>query len=140
MNPKLHLATVWALRLSLSAGFLSASADRLGGWGQPGSPGVVWGAWEPFVAYTAQVLSFLPASWAAPLGLLATLSEVALGLWLLTGLRVQLAAFASAGLLLSFAAAMTISFGIKAPLDYSVFTAAAAALALACLAGPKPMN
>ncbi|MES2505241.1 MAG: DoxX family protein [Verrucomicrobiota bacterium] len=135
MNPTLHLSAVWLLRLSLAAGFISASVDRLGGWGAPGSPGVVWGAWAPFVDYTAQVLSFLPSSWAGSLGLLATVSEVGLGLWLVAGFRVQLAALASAGLLLAFALAMTVSFGIKSPLDYSVFTAAAAALALASLTG-----
>lgn len=133
MKNALLPVTVWSLRLALAASFLSACADRLGGWGPPGSAGVVWGAWQPFVDYTEQMLAFLPASWAGPLGLLATIAEVALGLWLIIGFRVRIAALASAGLLLSFASAMTLSFGIKAPLDYSVFTAIAAALALACL-------
>jgi hypothetical protein len=40
-------------------------------------------------------------------------------------------ALASAGLLAVFAIAMAISFGIKEPLDYSVFSASAAALLVA---------
>ena len=40
-------------------------------------------------------------------------------------------ALASAGLLLIFALAMALSLGIKSPLDYSVFSASAAALLLA---------
>ena len=35
---------------------------------------------------------------------------------------------------MAFAVAMTVTTGIKAPLNYSVFTGVAAALALACLA------
>ena len=44
-------------------------------------------------------------------------------------------ALASAVLLALFAVAMTISFGVKEPLDYSVFSASAAALLLAFYAG-----
>jgi hypothetical protein len=44
---------------------------------------------------------------------------------------VRLAAFGSAILLALFATAMAISTGIKPPLDYSVFSASAAALLLA---------
>ncbi|RPH64106.1 MAG: DoxX family protein, partial [Myxococcaceae bacterium] len=40
-------------------------------------------------------------------------------------------ALASAALLLIFALAMALSLGIKSPLDYSVFSASAAALLLA---------
>lgn len=47
------LAAVF-LRLALAAGFLSAVADRLGLWGPPGTPGVAWGGFGPFLAYTGR--------------------------------------------------------------------------------------
>lgn len=131
----LNLFTCWSLRLSLAATFLSAVLDRFGIWGPPGAPNVAWGDWASFVAYTGTLNAFLPASLYAPLGWIATLAEVVLALWLLAGIRLRWAALGSAALLLVFALAMTVTLGIKAPLNYSVFTGAAAALALACLAG-----
>ena len=136
MNKTLHLTSLWFLRLSLAAAFLSASADRLGWWGPPGAPLVAWGAWEPFIAYTGKLLWFLPSSWINLCGVGATVAEIGLGVWLILGFRLQAAALASAGLLLTFGAAMTVAMGVKAPLDYSVFTAAAGALALALLSSP----
>jgi len=124
------------VRLALAATYLSAVADRFGLWGGPGTPGVVWGAMAPFLAYTAQVNSFLPASMAPFLGWTATVFEVGLALALSAGVRVRLTAAASGALLLSFAVAMMISFGIKAPLDYSVFTGAAASFLLAAFSPP----
>lgn len=130
----LNLFTGWALRISPSAAFLSAVADRFGLWGPPGAPNVAWGDWASFVAYTGTLNAFLPASLYAPLGWIATIAEVALGIWLLVGVKLRWAAFGSAALLTAFAVAMTVTTGIKAPLNYSVFTGVAAALALACLA------
>src|SRR3954469_26048517 len=54
------LAAVF-LRLALAAGFLSAVADRFGLWGPAGTPGVGWGGFDPFLAYTGKLLWFLPA-------------------------------------------------------------------------------
>lgn len=130
----LKLLTGWALRISLSAAFLSAVADRFGLWGPPGAPNVAWGDWASFVAYTGTLNAFLPASLYAPLGWIATIAEVALGIWLLVGVKLRWAAFGSAALVMAFAVAMTVTTGIKAPLNYSVFTGVAAALALAHLA------
>ena len=116
----------WALGLTL----LSAVADRFGLWGQPGSANVSWGDWAHFVAYTAKVNSFLPGVVAPALAVTATAAEVSLGVALLLGVLPRLVACTSAGLLALFAGAMTLSFGIKAPLNYSVFVNAAAALML----------
>ena len=52
---------------------------------------------------------------------------------LITGLLLRVAAYASFVLMASFGAATTISLGIKAPLNFSVFVDAAAALLLAAL-------
>jgi hypothetical protein len=48
------------LRLSIAAGFLSASADRFGWWGINGAKGVSWGDWQHFVNYTNVLLPFAP--------------------------------------------------------------------------------
>ncbi len=121
------------LRFALAAAFLSAVADRFGLWGAPGGINVAWGEFPAFVEYTAQVNSFLPAGLAPVLAWASTALELFLGLALIVGFRLRIAATASGALLLLFALAMTISFGVKAPLDYSVFTASAGAFLLAAL-------
>ncbi|MEZ0386878.1 MAG: MauE/DoxX family redox-associated membrane protein [Verrucomicrobium sp.] len=135
-----HLTPIanWSLRISLAVAFLSAVLDRFGILGPPGAPNVGWGNWASFVAYTGTLNAFLPSSLYEPLAWIATIAEVVLAVWLLTGIQLRWAALASAALLLLFALAMTVALGVKAPLNYSVFTAAAGALALACLAERKP--
>ncbi|HET8754292.1 MAG TPA: DoxX family membrane protein [Salinimicrobium sp.] len=118
------------LRLALGVAFLSAVADRLGFWGTPGTAGVSWGNWENFVSYTG-VLSFgAPAAIVEFLAYAATVLEVILGVMLIIGLKTKWAAVASGFLLLLFGLAMAFNLGIKAPLDYSVFSAAFAAFLL----------
>jgi putative oxidoreductase len=60
----------------------------------------------------------------------ATGLELTFGLALVLGVRVRAAATGAALLLAGFAVSMAISFGVKSPLDYSVFTASACALLL----------
>lgn len=121
------------LRVALAASFLSAVADRFGMWGAPGEPGVAWGAWDPFVEYVALLNWFAPAALHAPLGWIATIAEVIIAIGLLIGWKLRWFALASGGLLMVFAVTMTIATGIKSPLDYSVFTAAAASFLLAAI-------
>ena len=130
---------VWGLRIALAAAFLSAVADRFGIWGANGTHGVSWGDWSHFVAYTGKLLWFLPSALVNPAAWVATIAEAGLAIALLTGLRSRIVALASAALLASFALTMTVALGIKAPLDYSVFTAAAAALLLAAIS-PGRLN
>ena len=114
-------------RLAIAAGFLSAVADRFGLWGPAASARVAWGNWKNFVAYTAVLNFFLPR-WSAPiLALVVTIAETTLGILLILGLWQRATAAASAALLCLFAVAMTVALGVKAPLDYSVSSAAAAA-------------
>lgn len=121
------------LRLGLAASFLSAVADRFGLYGAPGDPSVAWGNWKLFVDYVAVLNWFAPVSLVPVLAWAATLAEVLLAIALLIGWRLRLSAFASGLLLSSFALTMTIALGIKAPLDYSVFTVAGGAFLLAAL-------
>ena len=69
-----------------------------------------------------------------PAAILATAAEVIVAGGLLVGWRLHWWAFAAAALLLSFALAMTGALGVKAPTDYSVWTAAAAAFLLGVVA------
>jgi putative oxidoreductase len=120
MKP-IHLsATVW-LRWALAAGFLSAVASRLGWLGAHSS------GWSAFIEYTAQVNSFLPQAFIPAVAIASTALETTLGLLLLAGVRTSLAARFAAVLTLLFGLAMTYSFGIKEPLDYSVFAFSAGA-------------
>lgn len=123
------------LRLALAGSYLSAVADRFGIWGPPGTPNVVWGGWEPFMAYVSTLNWFVPASLHPALGWGATVAEVVIAIGLILGWRLQWFALASGGLLLIFAGTMSSAFGVKPPLDYSVFTAAAASFVLAAQVG-----
>ena len=115
------------LRFALGASFLSGIADRFGLYGK----NVGYGNFDGFMKYTAQVNSFMPASTIPFLAWAATAAEFGLGLALIIGIWPRWVALGSAVLLAIFGAAMAISFGIKAPLDYSVFSASAGALVLA---------
>jgi putative oxidoreductase len=114
-------------RVALGAAFLSAVADRFGLWGKYGG----WGNFANFTSYTAKVNSFMPAFTVPFLASTATAAELALGIALIVGIWPRWVALGSALLLAMFGTAMGISFGIKSPLDYSVFSASAGALLLA---------
>jgi putative oxidoreductase len=122
-----RLAFLYA-RLALGIGFLSGVADRFGIWR---GRNVGYGNFDGFVRYTAKVNSFMPASSIPFLAWAATAAELVLGILLLLGLWLRWTGFASALLLILFGAAMAISFGAKSPLDYSVFSASAAAVLVA---------
>ncbi len=114
-------------RLALGAAFLSGIASRFGLWGK----GVGYGSFERFEQYTAEVNAFMPRATIPFLAWTATAAELGLGLALVLGVWPRVVSAASAALLAVFGLAMAISLGIKSPLDYSVFSASAAALLLA---------
>ena len=113
-------------RLALSAAFLSGIASRFGLYPK----GVGYGNFANFMRYTAEVNSFMPASTIPFLAWAATAAELFFGIALLLGIWPRWIALGSATLLALFGIAMAISFGIKEPLDYSVFSASAAAVLL----------
>jgi len=113
-------------RIALSAAFLSGIASRFGLYGKNHG----YGNFANFMRYTAEVNSFMPASTIPFLAWSATATELFLGVALLLGIWPRWIAFGSATLLALFGVAMAISFGIKEPLDYSVFSASAAAVLL----------
>jgi uncharacterized membrane protein YphA (DoxX/SURF4 family) len=125
MTPMERFAPLYA-RIALGSAFLSAVAARFGLWRDRGPH-----PFADFIRYTAEVNAFLPASFAPFLAIAATIAETTLGLALIAGIKPRWTGIASAVLLATFAVAMTISGGIKSALDYSVFSASAAALLLA---------
>ncbi len=127
----------WFLRLSISAGFLSAVADRLGFYPKEIS---VWGNWEAFLAYTKTINTHLPESLVPFLGYTATFLEIILGILLLIPYKTTWIAKGSGLLLLLFGLSMALSTTFKAPLDYSVFCAAAAAFGLSVITKEEIKN
>lgn len=117
-------AAIFILRITLAFGFLSAVASRLNLWGNQSS------GWNNFVTYTAEINSFLPHSWAAGIAVLSTIAELSIGVLLLLGFQIKKTAWFASILTLFFAVAMSISSGIKEPLDYSVFAFSAGAFLL----------
>jgi uncharacterized membrane protein YphA (DoxX/SURF4 family) len=115
-------------RIAIGSSFLSGIADRFALWPARYEG---YGGFSGFVRYTAKVNAFMPA-WTIPyLAWAATLAELTLGVALIVGCWLRWVSAASAVLLLLFGTAMALSFGLKSPLDYSVFSAAAAAILLA---------
>lgn len=126
MNNKVKLF----LRLALSLSFLSAVADRFGMWGKEVS---AWGNWENFLDYTQVINPWVPSPFIPTLGAIATGAEIIFAFFILIGFKTELFAKLSGFLLLLFALSMTFSTGIKGALDFSVYTASAAAFALSTL-------
>jgi len=118
------------LRIAVGLTFLSAVADRFGWWGGPGENLVAWGNFQNFIDYTELLNPYLPALIIPVIGWIVTIAEIVLGVALTIGFRIRETALISGILLLFFAVTMAVSIGIKSPLDYSVFTASAAALFL----------
>lgn len=93
----------------------------------------VWGNWQNFVDYTAVINPWMPASLIPMLAVIATITEIVFGLFLLIGFKTEVFAKLSGLLMLIFALSMTFSVGIKSGFDYSVFTASAAAFGLSLI-------
>ena len=131
-----RLALLYA-RVALGIGFLSGIADRFGLWR---GRNVGYGNFDGFISFTAKVNSFMPASSIPFLAWAATAAELVLGILLVLGLWLRWTGLASALLLILFGTAMAISFGAKSPLDYSVFSASAAAVLVALNPPSKQKN
>lgn len=120
----------WAVRyarVAIGAAFLSAVAGRFGLW----TGEFQWENFGRFIERTAELNGYAPAALVPVLAWGATVLETTFGVALVLGLATRWVAFGSAVLLAWFATAMVVYTGIKAPLDYSVFSASAGALLLA---------
>jgi len=119
-------AAILYARVALGAAFLSAVASRFGLWDKT----LDLKHFAGFMQYTAEVNSFLPQAAIPFVAWAATVAETSCGILLISGLWPRWVSLASAVLLAMFGTAMAISFGIKSPMDYSVFSASAAAVLL----------
>jgi putative oxidoreductase len=118
-----------SVRLLVGFAFFENVIDRLGFIGPPGAPGVSWGDFPHFIAYTAQVNAFAPAAIIPTLAVLATIAEGTFALTMLFGIRVRLAAVGSALLFFVFASAMVLSE--LSQLQYGVYLMSVTSWALA---------
>lgn len=130
MTKKIDYFSLFA-RVALAISFLSAVADRFGLWTPLlGSENVAWGNMDNFIAYTGVLIPWVPKLFLPVLAWSATIAEVVFGVLLLIGFQMRIVALLSGILLLTFAFSMLFFLNVKAPLDYSVFTAAACAFLL----------
>lgn len=121
------------MRLALAFTLLSAVADRFGFWGNPGDKNVAWGDWFRFVEHIHTWVPFASRGAADKLAVAITIFQVSFGLMLLFGIKVRWAAIGTGFLFMVFALTMTFAYGIKAPLDSSVFVGIGASFLLACI-------
>jgi len=90
---------------------------------------VAWDNFARFVEYTGELNWFLPHAVIPAIAVLATCAEA--------GWQTRITAACSGILLMTFGLSMTLALGIKAPLNFSVFSAAGGSLLLAtCPAFP----
>ena len=126
----------WAVRyarIAIAAAFLSAVAGRFGLW----TGELRWDSFDRFIQRTAELNGYAPAPLVPVLAWAATILETTFAVSLIVGIATRWVALGSAALLATFGTAMVVYTGVKPPLDYSVFSASAAALLLA-LAVDRP--
>lgn len=130
MNIKTDYFALFA-RIAIAMSFLSAVADRFGWWTPVlGNENVVWGNMGNFITYTGVLVPWISKQVLPLLAWSVTIAEVVLGVLLIIGYQKRIVALLSGILLLTFAFSMMFFSGIKAPLDYSVFTASACSFLL----------
>ena len=130
MTNKIDYFSLFA-RIAIAMSFLSAVADRVGLWTPLlGSENIVWGNMENFAIYTGTLVPWVSKQLLPLLAWSVTIIEVVLGVLLIIGYQKRVVALFSGILLLTFAFSMLFFSSVKAPLDYSVFSAAACSFLL----------
>ena len=111
----------WGARIAGAViGFLlvGAVADRFGLLGAPGDPGVSWGDWAHFRAETAELVPW--SSLVQTAAVVATVSELVLGVLLLIGWQWRWVGKLSAGLFAVYLVAMIPGMGAASILEFGV--------------------
>src|SRR6218665_2035142 len=85
--------------IALATAFLSAVADRFGLWGTIGELGGSWGSMDYFYRHVAKLTPWAPAPMIPVLAWLVNVLEAVLGLFLVFGIQLRMAAWLSAILL-----------------------------------------
>ena len=99
----------WATAILLAADFAGAVADRFGLFGGPGSPGVSWGTWPEFVAYTGSLLPGSTGRLVTPAAICATAVEILLAALLVSGWQRRWVGKLTAGLFVVYLVSMAFS-------------------------------
>ncbi|WP_219226381.1 DoxX family membrane protein [Pedobacter antarcticus] len=118
------------LRGALGITFLTPVSDRLGILGPAGTGNIEWGNWHNFIDYTSTLMPVLERPVVNVMGGIATVAELIIGILLLIGYKTKYAATGASLLTLTFIVFMILSVGIQKPINYGVFTAAAASFLL----------
>ncbi len=127
-RPRVAWFVGWVTAALLGLDFLGAVADRFGVFGGAASPGVSWGSWPAFVDYTRVLLPDAVAYAAPGAAALATLVEIGLAGWLLSGWQRRWAGKAAAGLLVVYLVTMATALGWASVAQFAVPVLAGGAL------------
>jgi hypothetical protein len=128
----------WAVAVLVAVEFGGAVADRFGAWGPPGAPGVFWGSWPAFVGYTARLLPGAGHDVVVVAAAAATAAEVALGVLLLSGWQRRWVGKATAGLLVVYLVAMSLTVGADAVATFGVPVLVGGALLVSTCPARRP--
>lgn len=120
------------LRLTLAFTLLAFVADKLGLFGEPGTPTITWGDMDNFSVFLQTMLPFMPENTTQKLAVFFTVMEVILALMLLFGLKVRWAALGTGIYSLVLSMLMLVFVSLKAPFNYSLVLMCGAAFLLAC--------
>lgn len=120
----------WLLRIALSVGMLAAVAYRYGLLKKKHSE---WGNWEGLLDYDKVLNPYFSQKMIDILENATNYFQIGLAILLLVSFKTPFIARATGFLLLILAQTTMIHLEVKAPLDYSIFVAAAAAFALSII-------
>lgn len=120
-----------AVRFWIAVDFAYSIADRFGLVGHYGNPGVSWGNWKNFVAYTHVLTGLLPLAAAPLLAAAATVYEAVLAVTLAVGILSRVFCLAAAALTGIYVVAMSLTSGFMSQFDYAVLLLCVGSLFLA---------
>ncbi|MGA7356373.1 MAG: hypothetical protein WBW76_13165 [Candidatus Cybelea sp.] len=120
-----------AVRFWIAVDFAYSIADRFGVVGHYGSPGVSWGNWKNFVAYTHVLTGWLPVVAAPLLAVGATVYEAVLAVTLAFGILSRIFCLAAALLTGIYVVTMSFTSGFMSQFDYAVLLLCVGSLFLA---------
>lgn len=123
-----------SVRLWIAADFAYSIADRFGFLGRFGSPGVSWGNWGNFVAYTHVLNGLLPVAAAPFLAVAATLFEAGLAATLSLGVYTRFSLAATSALTAIYVVTMSFTGGFQSQFEYAVLLICTSSLFLATAA------
>jgi uncharacterized membrane protein YphA (DoxX/SURF4 family) len=120
-----------AVRFWIAVDFAFSIADRFGLLGHYGSPGVSWGNWKNFVAYTHVLTGMFPVATAPFFAVAATVYEAVLAVTLAFGIFSRFFCLATSLLTGIYVITMSFTSGFMSQFDYGVLLICVGSLFLA---------